>query len=77
MDRMFGGFTLGDLKLANRFVFPPVKTAYGTPQGIVTERQLAFYQRIANNGPGILILEPASVTSEGREHPKQLCIHLP
>ena len=77
MDRMFGGFTLGDLKLANRFVFPPVKTAYGIPQGIVTQRQLAFYQRIANNGPGILILEPVSVTPEGREHPKQLCIHLP
>jgi len=77
MNRMFDGFTLGDLRLANRFVFPPIKTAYGKPQGIVTERQLAFYQRIANNGPGLLILEPVSVTPEGKEHPKQLCIHLP
>ncbi len=77
MNKMFNEFTLGDLNLANRFVFPPVKTAYGKPQGIVTERQLAFYQRIANNGPGILILEPVAVTPEGREHPKQLCVHLP
>ena len=76
MDRMFSGFTLGNLKLINRFVFPPVKTAYGNPKGIVTERQLTFYKQIASNGPGIIILEPVSVTPEGREHPKQLCIHL-
>ena len=77
MNGMFNEFALGDLKLANRFVFPPVKTAYGKPQGIVTERQLTFYQRIANNGPALLILEPVAVTPEGREHPKQLSIHLP
>ena len=42
MDRMFSEFTLGSLKLNNRFIFPPVKTAYGNPQGIVTNRQLTF-----------------------------------
>jgi len=76
MDRMFSRFTLGNLKLINRFVFPPIKTAYGNPKGVVTDRQLTFYKQIASNGPGLLILEPASVTSEGMEHPKQLCIHL-
>ena len=76
MDRMFSGFTLDNLKLNNRFIFPPIKTAYGNPQGVVTDRQLTFYKQIASNGPGLLILEPASVTPEGREHPKQLCIHL-
>jgi 2,4-dienoyl-CoA reductase-like NADH-dependent reductase (Old Yellow Enzyme family)/thioredoxin reductase len=74
---MFKEFKLDDLKLANRFVFPPVKTGFGSPQGTVTERQLIFYRQIANNGPGILILEPVSVTPEGREHPKQLSVHLP
>ncbi|MEE4261099.1 MAG: hypothetical protein V2I56_00295, partial [Desulfobacteraceae bacterium] len=77
MNFMFDGYTLGNLNLANRFVFPPIKTAYGKPRGIVTERQLAFYRQIARNGPGLIILEPVSVTPEGREHPKQLCIHLP
>ena len=76
MDRMFSWFTLGNLKLNNRFVFPPIKTAYGNPKGVVTDRQLTFYKQIASNGPSIIILEPASVTAEGREHPKQLCIHL-
>jgi len=76
MNRMFSEFTLGNLKLKNRFVFPPIKTAYGHPKGMVTDRQLTFYKQIASNGPGLLILEPVSVTPEGREHPKQLCIHL-
>jgi len=77
MERMFKKFTLNGLELANRFVFPPIKTAYGTPQGTVTDRQLIFYKQIAKNGPAVVILEPVSVTPEGKEHPKQLCVHLP
>ena len=77
MERMFERFTLGNLELANRFIFPPVKLAYGNPDGTVTERQLTFYKQVAQKGPGLLILEPVSVTPEGKEHPKQLCVHLP
>jgi len=77
MERMFNPFVLDNLNLVNRFVFPPVKTAYGSPQGAVTDRQLIFYHQIAKSGPGVVILEPVSVTPEGREHPKQLCVHLP
>ncbi|MCD4717410.1 MAG: NAD(P)/FAD-dependent oxidoreductase [Desulfobacterales bacterium] len=77
MERMFNGFTLGDLELANRFVFPPVKLGYGEPNGTVTDRQLTFYRQIARNGPGLVIIEPVSVTADGREHPKQPCVHLP
>ncbi len=32
MNFMFDGYTLGNLNLANRFVFPPIKTAYGKPR---------------------------------------------
>lgn len=77
MEAMFQPYRLGNLELANRFVFPPIKTGYGMPGGIVTDRQLIYYRRIARNGPGVIILEPVSVTPEGREHPKQLCVHLP
>ena len=76
MEIMFEPYQLGNLKLANRFVFPPIKTGYGDPGGVVTDRQLAYYQQIAQNGPSIVILEPVAVTPEGREHPKQLCVHL-
>jgi len=77
MERMFAGFKLGTVQLVNRFVFPPVKLAYGNPDGTVTNRQLEFYRQIAKNGPAVLILEPVSVTVEGKEHPRQLCIHPP
>ncbi|MEA3415585.1 MAG: FAD-dependent oxidoreductase [Thermodesulfobacteriota bacterium] len=76
MKRMFKTFRLGNLKLVNRFIFPPIKLGYGNPDGAVTDRQLIFYQQIAKNGPGLVIIEPVSVTADGREHPKQPCIHL-
>ncbi|MDZ7579220.1 MAG: FAD-dependent oxidoreductase [Deltaproteobacteria bacterium] len=76
MEAMFQPYRLGNLELTNRFVFPPIKTGYGKLGGIVTDRQLIFYRQIARNGPAVIILEPVSVTPEGREHPKQLCVHL-
>ena len=76
MKRMFKGMTLGKLDLPNRFIFPPIKLAYGNPEGMVTDRHLTFYRQVARDGPGLMILEPVSVTQEGKEHPKQLCVHL-
>jgi len=52
MERMFKEITLGGVKLSNRFIFPPIKLAYGSPDGTVTDRQLTFYGQIAQNGPG-------------------------
>jgi len=42
METMFKGFTLGTLEMMNRFVFPPIKLAYGNPDGTVTDRQLVL-----------------------------------
>jgi len=77
MERMFAEYRVGPVNLVNRFVFPPIKLAYGNPDGMVTDRQLLFYRQIARDGPAVLILEPVSVTADGREHPRQLCAHLP
>ncbi len=76
MDKLFRPLSLGSLELPNRFVFPPIKLGYGRPDGGVTDRQLQFYRQIAEDGPAVVILEPAAVTPDGREHPKQLCVHL-
>ncbi len=70
MEKLFKEYTLGHLKLENRFVFPLIKTAFGSPQGKVTDRQIGFYRQIAKKGPGIVILEPVAVTYDGREHPR-------
>ena len=76
MERMFERTNLGRIKLPNRFIFPPIKLAYGLPDGTVTNRQLLFYRQVASEGPGLVIIEPVSVTQGGREHPKQICVHL-
>ncbi|MBW1980907.1 MAG: FAD-dependent oxidoreductase [Deltaproteobacteria bacterium] len=77
MKEMFTEYALDGLQLVNRFVFPPIKTGYGSLDGKVTERQLQFYRQIAQDGPAIIIVEPAAVTANGREHPRQLSIHQP
>jgi len=68
--------SLGRLKLRNRFIMAPVKTSYGTPDGGVTDRHLTYYRNIASGGVSMIILEPVAVRQEGKEHPKQLTIHL-
>ena len=75
MEALLQPCRLGNLKLANRFVFPPIKTGYGMPAGVVTDRQLVYYRQIALNGPAVIILEPVSVTPEGREHPEVFAEH--
>jgi len=77
MDTLFEEYTLGTAPLKNRFLFPPIKLGSGSPDGTVTDRQLLFYQQISSQGPAVIVLEPVSVTPEGKEHPKQLCVHLP
>ncbi|MBN1383197.1 MAG: FAD-dependent oxidoreductase [Deltaproteobacteria bacterium] len=77
MEKLFEEITIGGRKLANRFFFPPIKLGYGNPNGMVTDKQLVFYRQIAKNGPAVVILEPVSVTPEGREHPRQLRVDLP
>ena len=66
---------LGGIELNNRFVLAPVKTALNSPGGKVTQESQAFYRRIAEGKTALLILEPAAVSPEGVEHPKQLRIH--
>jgi len=77
MERMYEEFTIGNVILKNRVVFPQLKLGYGNPDGTVTEQQLTFYRQIAENGPGLVIMEPVSVTAEGREYSKQAAIHHP
>ncbi len=74
MKGMFDSIELGGLKLKNRFVMAPVKTAYSNPKGEVNEKHLKFYERVAKGGIALIITEPVAVLRSGREHPKQLCI---
>ncbi len=74
MSGLFDSISLGGLRLKNRFIMAPIKTAYCLPGGKVTERHINFYDNISKGGVSLVILEPVAVTKSGREHPKQICI---
>ncbi len=74
MEDLLKPWSLAGLTLRNRLLMAPVKTAFGTPDGRVTERHLHFYRAVARGGVGLVILEPVPVRWEGREHPKQLAV---
>ena len=74
MEDLLKPWSLAGLTLRNRLLMAPVKTAFGTLEGRVTERHLHFYRAVARGGAGLVFLEPVPVTWEGREHPKQLAV---
>ena len=67
-------FMIGNKRIKNRFIMAPVKTAYGTKSGEVTDRHLQFYRR-RNRYLGAIIPEPFYLHPSLRELPVQIGIH--
>lgn len=65
MGQVFSPFTVGDITLHNRVVFLPFQTAYASHDGAVTPQLLAYYERMANSGAGMTIVEATGISSEG------------
>ncbi len=74
-DPLLQSIRLGKLELPNRVVMTTVKLGYGTKQGEVTGRHIAFYRRRARGGAALITTEPMWVMANGRELPTQLGIH--
>jgi 2,4-dienoyl-CoA reductase-like NADH-dependent reductase (Old Yellow Enzyme family)/thioredoxin reductase len=54
---------IGRMDLANRLVMSPMGNNFGSEDGDVTERQIAYYAERANGGPGLIITEMVSIDS--------------
>ncbi|MFH1951044.1 MAG: FAD-dependent oxidoreductase [Pseudomonadota bacterium] len=65
----------GNLHLKNRFVMPPMVTTYASPDGFMTDRQIAYYAARVQGGAGLIIVEAASVSPEGKGSPNWLCLY--
>jgi 2,4-dienoyl-CoA reductase-like NADH-dependent reductase (Old Yellow Enzyme family)/NADH dehydrogenase FAD-containing subunit len=68
-------FSLGRVRLKNRFVMPPMVTHFATSEGYLTERQIAYYKARAEGGVGLIIVEATAVSPEGRGSPYWLSLH--
>jgi len=71
----FTPIRIGPVEMPSRLAMAPVKTALGEPGGLACSRHVAYYQRRAEGGAGLIIVEPLSVDPLGREHPRQLTAH--
>lgn len=62
---------INGMKLRNRIVLPPLTTNNGSPEGQVTDGVIQFYKERAKD-VGLVIVEAASVRSDGRIVPGSL-----
>jgi 2,4-dienoyl-CoA reductase-like NADH-dependent reductase (Old Yellow Enzyme family) len=51
--------------IPNRIVLPPLVTGYSNLDGSIGERQKIFYQAIAKDGVGLVIIGAAAITQDG------------
>ena len=72
---LFQPLRIASLTLPNRVMMTTIKLGYGTPQGEVTERHIAFYVRRAEGGVALIATEPLYVHPSAREIPTQLGVH--
>jgi 2,4-dienoyl-CoA reductase-like NADH-dependent reductase (Old Yellow Enzyme family) len=74
MSRLFEPLQLGSLRLANRIVIAPM-CQYSARDGTATDWHLIHLGHLALSGAGLLILEAAGVSPEGRISPQDLGLY--
>jgi len=65
---------IGQMKLRNRIVMPPMVTQYGDAKGFVTERARNYYEARARGGAALIIIEATYVHPGGQPFANQLGI---
>lgn len=71
---VFSPFTIRGLTLRNCVVFPPIATNFAGEGGEVTPYIKRYYERRAEGGTGLVIVENANVDPPGRNGERQLRI---
>ncbi|OLS40431.1 FAD-dependent oxidoreductase [Bacillus sp. MRMR6] len=61
---LFEKGSIGNLKLKNRVVMPPMGTNLSGPNGEVTDHQIAYYEERAKGGAGLIIVEFSCIDYE-------------
>ena len=74
LKSLFSPFSIGNLKLENRIVMPPMATNYATSEGFVSDRQIAYYVERARGGVGYITVEHTAIHEHGKASPKMLMI---
>jgi len=65
LNSLLEPLNISNITLPNRIVFPAFQTNYATSDGLVTERHLNMYGKIADGGSGIIITGAIAVSDDG------------
>lgn len=78
---LFTSLTLGHLNLKNRYVMAPVDSQQATGEGFVTQRLIDYYERRAQGGVGLIVVEATKVDPSRKSSQYDLCLssdkHIP
>ena len=74
LDSLFSPIAIGKLAIQNRIVMPPMATNYTSPEGFVTDRQIAYYVERAKGDVGYITVEHTGILQQGKASPKMLLI---
>jgi len=75
LEKLFEPLSIGEMRLKNRIVMPPMVTDFGGNDGHITEQAIAYYEERAKGGAGLIIVEATCVDSPiGKLSPHQLVI---
>jgi len=66
MSIIFSPASIGNLRLNNRIVLPPMQQYQGSAEGFATAYHALHYARRARGGVGLVIVESTAVAPEGR-----------
>jgi NADPH2 dehydrogenase len=73
MNTLFTAHKIKYLEIKNRIVLPPmVCFTFADENGFVSKKNIHHYETIAKSGTGLIIVEAASVSKNGRLFPNQL-----
>lgn len=73
--RLLGPGTVAGLEVKNRLVMAAMGTNFASPEGLVTERHLGFYEARARGGVGTIVVGCAAIHLTGKVSTNQICIY--
>ena len=74
LKHLFSPVTINRLQLKNRAVMPAMGTGYGHHDSTVSDRLVAYLERRAQGGTGLIITEVCAVDKRGKGFPSEIGI---
>jgi len=74
LQHLFRPVMIGRLELKNRAVMPAMGTGYGRHDSTVSDRLVAYLERRAAGGAGLIITEVCAIDRRGKGFPSEIGI---